>query len=232
VTLVQHCFEYLDVRLPSGSLLAKVGEASELCSCITDFKINDIQRIVHEAIEAGMSTHDVVKHLSKGMNIIGERYEKQEVFLSELIMASETMKEGMKALDPYIKKDSSQNRGVVVLGTVRGDLHDIGKDLVKTFLIARGFEVHDLGIDVSSDKFVESVKTTGAGIVGISALLTTTVPEIKSTIRALEEAGMRDRVKVIVGGAALNEQIAKKLLADAYAPDAVSGTARCVEWVG
>jgi methylmalonyl-CoA mutase cobalamin-binding domain/chain len=205
-------------------------KASALRDCITNFRVDDIQSAVHDAVKGGLDPNDVVKFLSEGMNIIGQRYERQEVFLAELIMASETMKEGMKALNTYLKADSYKNSAVVVIGTVKGDLHDIGKDIAKTFLMSKGFEVHDLGIDVAPERFVESVRSTGAGIVGISVLLTTTLPEIKNTIRALEEAGMRSKVKVIVGGAALTEKIAKDLQADAYAVDAVSGTERCVEW--
>jgi 5-methyltetrahydrofolate--homocysteine methyltransferase len=205
---------------------------SRLRECIVEFRVNEIGQVAQEAIDAGVSPLEVVtKGMSRGMSIIGQQYEKGELFLSELIMAGETMKEGMKVLEPYLEKNPGKKLGTVVIGTVKGDLHDIGKNIVKSLLVARGFETHDLGVDVPPEEFVERIRDTSTDILGLSALLTTTIPEIKNTIDAIEKASLRNRLKIIVGGAALTEEVAKELGADAYAENAVIGAKICEKWI-
>ena len=205
---------------------------SRIRDAIVNLDIDNIGRLCEEAVKAGVPAYEVVMDgMAKGMEIVGEKYECNEYFLAELIMAGETMKEGMKVLEPYLKAGELKKIGKVVIGTVRGDLHDIGKNIVATLLSAAGFEVVDLGVDVSPEKFVEAVKENNPDIVGMSALLTTTMVEMEEVIKALKESGLRDKVKVIIGGAPITEEFAKKIGADAAAKDAVEGVNICKSWV-
>lgn len=205
---------------------------ARLRDCIVNFDIDGIKDAAREAIEAGIPAYEaIMEGMAKGMEIVGRKYEEGEYFLAELIMAGETMKEGMKILEPHLKAGDMPKLGRVVIGTVEGDLHDIGKNIVVTLLSASGFEVIDLGVDVTADKFVEAVKQYKPDIVGMSALLTTTMVNMKKVIEALKEAGLRDSVKIIVGGAPLTEEFAKEIGADGYAPDAVLGVEVCKKWV-
>lgn len=205
---------------------------SKLCDCMTEFKINEIGKVVQEAIDAGIPALEVItKGMSRGMEIIGEQYENQHVFLSDLIMAGETMKEGIKVLEPYLEQNPGKKVGVVVIGTVQGDLHDIGKNIVKSVLIGKGFGIYNLGVDVSPEEFVDTLRKTRVDILGLSALLTTTIPQIKATLDAIKRAGSRDKLKIILGGAALAEEDARELGVDAYAQDAVLGAKTCEKWV-
>ena len=205
---------------------------SRIRDAIVNLDIDNIGRLCEEAVKAGVPAYEVVMNgMAKGMEIVGEKYERNEYFLAELIMAGETMKEGMKVLEPYLKAGELKKIGKVVIGTVRGDLHDIGKNIVATLLSAAGFEVVDLGVDVPPEKFVEAVKENNPDIVGMSALLTTTMVEMEEVIKALKESGLRDKVKVIIGGAPITEEFAKKIGADAAAKDAVEGVNICKSWV-
>jgi len=200
---------------------------------IVNLDIDNIQRLCKEAVDAGIPAYEIVMNgMSKGMEIVGEKYERNEYFLAELIVAGEVMKEGMKVLEPYLKSGEVKRVGKVVIGTVRGDLHDIGKNIVATLLSAAGFEVIDLGVDVPPEKFVEAVKEYKPDIVGMSALLTTTMVEMENVIKALKEAGLRDKVKIIIGGAPITSEFAEKIGADAAARDAVEGVNICKLWMG
>ena len=196
---------------------------------IIEFRTDEITKDVEEAINTGLDPQDIVNALSEGLDIIGERYQKGEAFLPELISAGETMREAMEVIGPHLKKNE-ENLGVVSIGTVKGDLHDIGKNIVKAFLTANGFKVQDLGVDVGPEKFVNSLRTSHVDIVAISALLTNAVPEVGTVIKSLGDTGLRKTVKIIVGGAALNNEAARDVRADAYESDAVSGASRCVSW--
>jgi len=188
----------------------------KLRDAIVNLDIDGVQEACKEAVEAGIPAYKAVTDgMAKGMEIVGEKYETGEYFLAELIMAGETMKEGMKVLEPYLKGSEVRAIGKVVIGTVRGDLHDIGKNVVVTLLNAAGFDVVDLGVDVPPEKFVEAVKNNNPNIVGMSALLTTTMIEMESVVKALKEAGLREKVKIIIGGAR----------------DAVEGVNICKSWV-
>lgn len=199
---------------------------------IVNLDIDGVQNACKEAIEAGIPAYKAVTDgMSKGMVIVGEKYENNEYFLAELIMAGEVMKEGMIVLEPHLKSGDLKKIGKVAIGTVRGDLHDIGKNVVVTLLGAAGFDVVDLGVDVPSEKFVETVKESNPDILGMSALLTTTMIEMESVIKALKEAGVRDKVKIIIGGAPITKEYAEKIGADAAARDAVQGVNVCKSWV-
>ncbi|KYH42497.1 MAG: corrinoid methyltransferase [Candidatus Bathyarchaeota archaeon B26-1] len=207
-------------------LLEKIKEA------IVNLDIDNIQKLCKEAVDAGIPAYKVVTDgMAKGMDIVGQKYEANEYFLAELIMAGETMKEGMKVLEPYLKAGKMKRLGKIVIGTVRGDLHDIGKNIAATLLRSAGFDVIDLGVDVSPEQFVEAVRRNSPDVVAMSALLTTTMTEMENTIKALKEAGLRDKVKIIIGGAPITPEYAEKIGADAAAKDAVDGVNICKSWV-
>jgi len=160
--------------------------------------------------------------LNPAMQIVGDRYESGEYFIPDLVMAAEAMKGAMAVLEPVLieRQEQRQVLGAVVIGTVEGDIHEIGKSLVGTMLAASGFQVYDLGVDVPVNEFVEQVKETGANVVGLSALLTTTMRNQEAVIEALKEAGLRERVKVIIGGAPTSPNWAQTIGADGYAENA------------
>ena len=176
------------------------------------------------ALEAGIEPMAIIDQgLLPGMRIVGEKFSCGDYFLPNLIVSASGMKQAMQALDPELKRRQQKLRsaGTVVIGTVKGDIHEIGKSLVGTMLAAHGFEVHDLGVDVPTEKFVAVVRDTGATLVGLSALLTTTMSVQQKVIEALTAAGLRDRVKVLVGGAPVSRKWADEIGADGYAEDAV-----------
>jgi len=203
-----------------------------LQDCIVNLDIDGIGKAAQDALDAGIPpVRAVTEGMAKGMDIVGQKYEAKEYFLAELIMAGEVMKEGMKVLEPHLKSGEVKTLGKVAVGTVRGDLHDIGKNIVATLLGAAGFDVIDLSVDVTPEQFVEAVRTQKPKIIGMSALLTVTMPEMENVIKELKKAGLRGQVKIIVGGAPLTEDYAKKIGADAYAPNAVAGVNICKKWV-
>lgn len=199
---------------------------------LINFDIENLKKECKEAIDKGISPYRIIMDgMSKGMDIVGKKYEEGEFFLSDLIMAGETMKEGMEVLKPYLKESEIKKIGKVVIGTIKGDLHDIGKNIVATLLTAAGFEVIDLGVDVSPEKFLEAIREYKPNILGMSALLTTTMIEMENVIKEIEKFGLRKDIKIIVGGAPLNEEFARKIGADAYAIDAVTGVNICKKWI-
>ena len=176
---------------------------------------------VQEAIDAKLTAEKVLKEgMMAAMAKVGALFEEGEYFVPELLVAARAMQGGMELLKPLLVAEDVEPIGKVVLGTVKGDLHDIGKNLVGMMLEGAGFEITDLGTDVEADKFVEAVKSTGAQVLGMSALLTTTMSNMPSTIEALKQAGLRDSVKVMVGGAPVTQSFAEQIGADGYAPDA------------
>jgi len=204
---------------------------TRLRDAIVNLDIEAVKKAAKDALEAGIPAYKaVIDGMAKGMEIVGQKYEDGEYFLAELIMAGETMKEGMAILEPHLKAGDIKTAGKVVIGTVRGDLHDIGKNVVVTLLKAANFDVIDLGVDVSPEKFVEAVKKHNPDIVAMSALLTTTMIEMESVIEGLKKSGLRDKVKVIIGGAPITPEYAEKIGADAAARDAVEGVRICSEW--
>jgi 5-methyltetrahydrofolate--homocysteine methyltransferase len=204
-----------------------------LRDAIVKLDFDEIQNYSKKVIELKISPIKAIKEgMAKGMDIIGKKFEKGEVFLSELIVASEVMKEGLKILEPHFKKEDVVSKGKVVIGTVQGDLHDIGKNLVSSLLSSSGFEVIDLGIDVSKERFVQAVKEHNPKIVGMSALLTTTMNEMKNVIDELKKEGLRDLIKVIIGGAPITKEFGEKIGADYATKDAVDGVRKCNDWFG
>lgn len=176
-----------------------------------------------EALEAGILPESVLKDgLIPSMGVVGEKFRNCEIYIPEVLLAARSMHGAMAVLKPLLARSEGTVAGLVVIGTVKGDLHDIGKNLVGMMMEGGGFEVVDLGIDVSVERFVEAVRTHKPAFVGMSALLTTTMKEMKQTILALEKAGLRGQVRVIVGGAPVTERFAKEIGADGFAPDATS----------
>jgi len=191
-----------------------------------------VRKAAEDAVKAGLPpVKAVTDGLAEGLRIVGEKFERREYFLSELVVAAEVMKEGMSIIQPHIKGEGVKAKGKVVLATVQGDNHDIGKSLVATLLRASGFNVVDIGVDVSTPKIVEVVKEEKPQILGLSALLTVTMTEMGEVIKGLKAAGLRERVKVIVGGSPVTKEFAEKIGVDYRAADAVDGVNKCVEWV-
>ena len=189
-------------------------------------------KVAKEAMEAGVDpVRAITNGLAEGLGIVGEKFERREYFLSELVVAAEVMKEATSIIQPYIKEGGARAKGRVVLATVQGDNHDIGKSLVATLLRASGFDVVDLGVDVPTDKIIEVVRVERPEILGLSALLTVTMPEMGEVIKGLKAAGLREHIKVIVGGSPVTKEFAGKIGADYRAADAIDGVNRCVEWV-
>jgi 5-methyltetrahydrofolate--homocysteine methyltransferase len=196
----------------------------KLQDAIVELDIEVIPQLCQEALDAGVSAYDaIVNGMAKGMEIVGQKYEDGEYYLAELIMAGETMKEGMTILEPHLKGGEKASAGKCIIGTVKGDLHDIGKNVFVSLLKAENYEVIDLGTDITPEAFLEAYNEHKPTLVAMSALLTTTMDEMGKVINKLAEAGVRDRVKVIIGGAPITEQYAEKIGADAAATDAVDG---------
>ncbi|MFW9771588.1 MAG: B12-binding domain-containing protein [Candidatus Heimdallarchaeota archaeon] len=206
----------------------------KLTELIIELEVDDIANAVKEALEVdAKDPFEVLNALTKGMDEVGRRYEEKEYYLTELVLAGETMKEAFKILQPALAAtDKSSEKVKVILATVKGDNHDIGKNILASLLLSSGFEIHDLGMDVDEDTIIKRVKETGATIIGLSSLLTMTVDQIKVVHEALQAAGLRDKVKLIVGGAPLNMDLAKSLGADDFADDAVSGVKHIKELAG
>ncbi|GAG54955.1 unnamed protein product, partial [marine sediment metagenome] len=182
-----------------------------------------VGELVKQALEENLLPKDILENgLIKGMDIIGAKFKKNEVYVPEVLIAARAMHAGMSILRPKLAETGVKNIGTIVIGTVKGDLHDIGKNLVKMMLEGAGFEVIDLGIDVSSDKFVEAVKEHKPNIIAMSALLTTTMVNMPEVIKALEAAGLRDKVKIMIGGAPITQNYADQIGADGCSPDAAS----------
>jgi 5-methyltetrahydrofolate--homocysteine methyltransferase len=180
-----------------------------------------VQQHVQEALGAGMSASVILNEgLIPAMAEVGRLFEEGEYFVPEMLISARAMKGAMATLKPYLIQADVKYAGKVVIGTVKGDLHDIGKNLVSLMLEGAGFQVTDLGSDVAPEKYVAGIRENGANIVAMSALLTTTMVNMKSTITAIEEAGLRDQVKVMIGGAPVTDSFAKQIGADGYAPDA------------
>ena len=177
---------------------------------------------VEEALAAGIAPQELMQTLLDAMGIIGERFKRDEVFVPDVMIAARAMNRGLAALKPHLLDAGVEPIGRACIGTVKGDLHDIGKNLVKMMLEARGFEVIDLGVDVAPETFIRTAVEKNCGIIGCSALLTTTMCAMEDVVRLADEAGIRDRVKIMVGGAPVDQRFCDKIGADAYTRDAAT----------
>jgi len=179
---------------------------------------------------AGVSAQDGVNAVAEALQVVGKRFQEGEWFVGELVYAGEIAKSAMRVLSPALAADTTRRLGTIVVGTVAGDLHDLGKNIFVNFARSSGFEIIDLGVNVAAAQFVDAVKAHQPLAVGMSCLLTITAGAVGKVVEALRAAGVRDRVKVIIGGAALTEQFAREVTADAFAPDAVTGTDIVKRW--
>ena len=193
-------------------------------------EVDEVRDLVQKAVDEGQEVKKILKEgLIAGINIVGNKYESGEFFLPEMVIAASAMKEGLKVLSPLLKQGDIESAGTVVLGTAQGDIHDIGKSIVGTMLEGAGFMVTDVGVDIGPEKFIEVAKEKRADIIGVSALLTTTMVKMEDVIKAAKEAGLK--AKVMIGGASVTQEFADKIGADGYAPDAPSAVGKAKELV-
>jgi len=196
-----------------------MNEVSNLVQSVINGDWNDIAQMTQDAMDSGMKVEEIIQQLQAGMEVVGERYSSGEYFLPDMMKSARCMNIAFEVLKPKLEGSVVGSLGKILIGTVKSDMHDIGKNIVVQFLKGVGFEVIDLGTDVSEDKFCEEVRRLKPDIVGLSALLTTTMHEIGVVVKKLEETGLRSRVKVIAGGAPVTEAFAKRMRADGYGAD-------------
>jgi len=196
---------------------------------VIEGKVDEVRDMVQKAVDEGQEVKRILNEaLLPGISIVGDKYEKGEFFLPEMVIAATAMKEGLKVLEPLLlQSDIEAAAKTVVMGTAEGDIHDIGKNIVGTILEGAGFRVIDIGVDVDPDKFVEAAKENNADLIGVSALLTTTMPGMEDIIKAVKEAGLK--AKVMIGGASVTQKFADEIEADGYAPDAPSAAKKARE---
>ena len=206
---------------------------NEISEFLQKGKANEVKELVQKALDEGMDGKKVLNEgLMAGMGIIGEKFKKNEVYVPEVLIAARAMNAGIEVLKPVMAEEDEEAKGRVVLGTVKGDLHDIGKNLVKIMMEGKVLEVIDLGIDCPAEKFIESAKEKKAQVIACSALLTTTMTEMENIVKAVEEAGIRDKVKIMIGGAPVTKSWAEKIGADGFAKDAITAVALAKRLVG
>ena len=207
--------------------------AKNLVNALADLKEQEALKIVKDRLSAGEEPLKILEDARKGMEIVGKRFADSEYFIPDLVYSGEILKEITELVKPKLAKSAEAKRlGKVVFGTVAGDIHDIGKNIVVFMLDVNGFEVYDLGVDVPAQKFVDKIKESGAPIVGLSGFLTLAYDSMKQTIEAIKDAGLRDKVKVMIGGGQISEEIRKYTGADAYGKDAMAGVSLAKKWVG
>ena len=198
---------------------------NEISEALQRGRAPKVKELVTQALSEGVAPKDILEEgLLSGMAVIGEKFKNNEVFVPEVLIAARAMNAGVDLLKPYLVSEGVKAKGTVVIGTVKGDLHDIGKNLVKLMLEGKGLEVVDLGVDVSAETFVEQAKEHNADIICCSALLTTTMTEMKRVVEEVEKAGMHDRVKIMVGGAPVTQSFCDSIGADYYTEDAASAS--------
>ena len=198
---------------------------------IVDGDVEKIAADVSEALHEGTSTHDILKAIREGAESVGKRYEIGEIFLTDLMLSGAAMQEALKVLEPAMQNADHAKLGTIVVGSVEGDLHDIGKNIFKSLALGAGFDVVDLGVDTSADRFVATVAKSKPQIIGISALLSTTMSNMRKVIQGLDGANLRGKVRVILGGPGVSEEYAKGIHADAGVDDAVEGVGMCKRWI-
>jgi methanogenic corrinoid protein MtbC1 len=207
--------------------------AGKLVKLLSDLKEPEALAFVDKSLAEGADPMDLMGQAKEAMNIVGERFASEEYFIPDLVFSGEILKGIVKKLEPHLKKGVEEKRlGKVVIGTVAGDIHDIGKDMVVFMLDVNGFDVIDLGIDVPVQKFVDTIKETGSKVVGLSGFLTLAFQSMKDTVDAIKAAGLRDQVKIMIGGGQIDDQVKGFTGADAYGKDAMAGVSLAKKWVG
>jgi 5-methyltetrahydrofolate--homocysteine methyltransferase len=210
-----------------SELLAKMAES------LIAGKVNEVTNLTRQALDADVSSKDILeKGLLAGMDVVGKRFKANQMFIPEVLRCAKCMHGAMEILRPLLAETGVETAGTFVIGTVKGDLHDIGKNLVGMMFEGAGFQVVDLGIDLAPAAFVDAIKKHKANLFGMSALLTTTMPKMAETVNAIKEAGIRDQVKIMIGGAPVTAEFAKEIGADAYASNAASAVDKGKELLG
>jgi 5-methyltetrahydrofolate--homocysteine methyltransferase len=207
-------------------------DSAKFYEALSKGSMDEVKDLTQKALKAGDSADKILKEgLIKAMDRIGVLFKNNEIYIPEVLIAARAMHAGLAVLKPILAKSDTPSAAKIVIGTVKGDLHDIGKNLVGMMLEGAGFEVVDMGIDVPAEKFVQAAKENGAKVIGMSALLTTTMMQMKSTVEMLQKAGLKG-VKIVVGGAPVTAEFAKQIGADGYAPDAASAVGTVKELLG
>ena len=207
-----------------------MADLQALADAVINGNRDETAKLTQAALDEGVSPGDIVEEgLIAGMSVVGTRFKNNEFYVPEVLIAARAMHTGMDMLKPLLAEGDVEPRGRVAIGTVKGDLHDIGKNLVAMMLEGGGYDVVDLEVDVTPEKFVAAVNESNVNVIALSALLTTTMPSMKDTIDALSEAGVRDKVKVMIGGAPVTQNYADEIGADGYAPDAASAVDKAAE---
>jgi methanogenic corrinoid protein MtbC1 len=207
--------------------------AGNLVNALADLKEEEALKIVKDRLNASEDPLKILEDARKGMEIVGKRFADSEYFIPDLVYSGEILKAVTELIKPKLTKATEAKKvGKVVFGTVAGDIHDIGKDIVVFMLDVNGFEVHDLGVDVPVQKFVDEIKKTGAPVVGLSGFLALAFDSMKDTVEAIKAAGLRDKVKVMIGGGQMSDEIKNYTGADAYGKDAMAGVTLAKKWVG
>ena len=206
----------------------------QLVNAIADMKEKEALKLAQEMVDAGNDPQTILDAAREAMTIIGDRYECKEYFLPELIIAGDILRDIGEIVKPKLRALAAQEKpeGKVVIGTVAGDIHDLGKGIVSFMLDINNFEVHDLGIDVPAEKFVQAIREVQPDIVGLSGFLTLAFDQMRVTVDAIKEAGLRDSVKIMIGGAIMDSSAAEYIGADAYGPDATAAVKFAKSWVG
>ncbi len=210
-----------------------MGSKEDLLQAITELNEDEAYKLVQKLIDEGVNPNDIIEILRKGVEVVGDKFNKKEYFLTELVMAGEIFSQSTEILGPYMKKvtESSGNLETIVVGTVKGDVHDIGKNIFITLLKSAGYNVIDLGVDIPPNKFVKKVKETGAKVVAYSGLLTVALESMNATTKALEAAGLRQNLKIIIGGLPVDELWMKEAGEDAYTDNAFEGVKIVNKWI-
>jgi len=205
----------------------------EIATVVENGKVKLIEGLVQDALNEGDDANTILNEgFIAAMGIVGAKFQANEIFVPEMLVAAKTMKKGVEILRPLLSGDSVGKNGKYIIGTVAGDLHDIGKNLVALMIESAGFEVIDLGVDVPAEKFVEAIRANpDCKVVGASALLTTTMDSLKTTVKTIIDSGCKDQVKIMVGGAPVTQEFADAIGADAYSPDAGSAAVKAVQLV-
>ena len=203
----------------------------EISLQLQEGKAKVVKQLVATAVEEGLSAQDILENgLLRGMGIIGEKFKNNEVFVPEVLVAARAMNMGVEVLKPLLQEEGVKSVGKVIIGTVKGDLHDIGKNLVRLMMEGKGLEVVDLGTDVLPETFVEAAIESDCQVICCSALLTTTMNVMKDVVEAVEKAGLRSKVKIMVGGAPITQSFCDQIGADSYTPDATTAAAQAVKF--
>ncbi len=208
----------------------------QLIKAISEMEEDEALRLVQQALDKGEDPDSILNDCQEAMGIVGDRFSKAEYFLPELIMSGEIVKNILEIVKPKLTAKNTVKGGAslkvkIILGTVRGDIHNIGKDIVAFLLDTNGFEVHDLGVDVPEEKFVQAIKDEKARVVALSGLLTSTYDTMKSTIKAIEDAGLRKKVKIMIGGGTIDERVKDYVGADAFGFDAMAAVNLAKQWM-